>query len=101
MREEGVGAFYRGLPPRLVSVVPMIGIQFGVYEFIKRMMLQRKIEAARLQLLNDYSHINTHSTSTDDESTREAVLMEVAASIAHPYPVPHMSHHQTNEQNST
>ena len=26
-REEGIGAFYRGLPPRLVSVVPMIGIQ--------------------------------------------------------------------------
>ena len=26
-REEGMGAFYRGLPPRLVSVVPMIGIQ--------------------------------------------------------------------------
>ena len=29
-KEEGVGVFYRGLPPRLVSVVPMIGIQFGV-----------------------------------------------------------------------
>ncbi|EJK75966.1 hypothetical protein THAOC_02295 [Thalassiosira oceanica] len=31
MQEEGVGAFYRGLTPRLLSVVPMIGIQFGVY----------------------------------------------------------------------
>ena len=31
-REEGIGAFYRGLTPRLLSVVPMIGIQFGVYE---------------------------------------------------------------------
>jgi len=38
-REEGVGAFYRGLPPRLISVVPMIGIQFGVYEFMKQNML--------------------------------------------------------------
>ena len=28
-REEGISVFYRGLPPRLVSVVPMIGIQFG------------------------------------------------------------------------
>ena len=32
LKEEGVGAFYRGLVPRLLSVVPMIGIQFGVYE---------------------------------------------------------------------
>jgi solute carrier family 25 S-adenosylmethionine transporter 26 len=32
MKEEGIGAFYRGLTPRLLSVVPMIGIQFGVYE---------------------------------------------------------------------
>ena len=31
-KEEGLGAFYRGLTPRLFSVVPMIGIQFGVYE---------------------------------------------------------------------
>ena len=35
LREEGVGAFYRALPPRLGSVVPMIAIQFGVYEIIK------------------------------------------------------------------
>ena len=27
LREEGVGAFYRSLPPRLMSVVPMIAIQ--------------------------------------------------------------------------
>ncbi len=26
-REEGVGAFYKSLPPRLYSVVPMIAIQ--------------------------------------------------------------------------
>jgi hypothetical protein len=31
IREEGVGALYKALPPRLMSVVPMIGIQFGVY----------------------------------------------------------------------
>tara|TARA_B110000305_G_C19174728_1_gene509064 strand:- start:185 stop:706 length:522 start_codon:yes stop_codon:yes gene_type:complete len=37
--EEGAVAFYRGLPPRLLSVVPMIGIQFGVYEFMKKFML--------------------------------------------------------------
>lgn len=27
LREEGIGAFYKSLPPRLVSVVPMIAIQ--------------------------------------------------------------------------
>ncbi|OEU09974.1 mitochondrial carrier [Fragilariopsis cylindrus CCMP1102] len=35
-REEGINTFYRGLTPRLMSVVPMIGIQFGVYEAMKR-----------------------------------------------------------------
>ena len=39
-REEGIKTFYRGLPPRLISVVPMIGIQFGVYEAMKKVMLQ-------------------------------------------------------------
>ena len=27
LREEGVGAFYQSLPPRLMAVVPMIAIQ--------------------------------------------------------------------------
>jgi len=44
MREEGVGAFYRGLPPRLLSVVPMIGIQFGTYEFMKKVILKQNAE---------------------------------------------------------
>ena len=44
LREEGIGAFYRGLPPRLVSVVPMIGIQFTVYEAMKRAFLQRPVK---------------------------------------------------------
>ncbi|EWM25692.1 s-adenosylmethionine mitochondrial carrier protein [Nannochloropsis gaditana] len=36
LKEEGLKTFYAPLAPRLVSVVPMIGIQFGVYEFMKR-----------------------------------------------------------------
>ena len=40
LREEGVGSFYRALPPRLMSVVPMIAIQFGVYEIIKSRLVQ-------------------------------------------------------------
>jgi len=39
-REEGILAFYRSLPPRLGSVVPMIAIQFGVYEIIKAKVMQ-------------------------------------------------------------
>eukprot|EP00548_Thalassiothrix_antarctica_P005423 CAMPEP_0194149456 /NCGR_PEP_ID=MMETSP0152-20130528/37966_1 /TAXON_ID=1049557 /ORGANISM="Thalassiothrix antarctica, Strain L6-D1" /LENGTH=212 /DNA_ID=CAMNT_0038851627 /DNA_START=79 /DNA_END=717 /DNA_ORIENTATION=- len=42
-REEGMLTFYRGLAPRLISVVPMIGIQFGVYEFMKKVMRERDI----------------------------------------------------------
>mmetsp|Transcript_7277 Transcript_7277/g.12089 ORF Transcript_7277/g.12089 Transcript_7277/m.12089 type:complete len:442 (+) Transcript_7277:132-1457(+) len=39
LKHEGVGALYRALPPRLFSVVPMIGIQFGVYELMKRLLV--------------------------------------------------------------
>ena len=39
MRQEGVGSLYRALLPRLLSVMPMIGIQFGVYELMKRLMI--------------------------------------------------------------
>ncbi|CAJ1918575.1 unnamed protein product [Cylindrotheca closterium] len=42
--EEGIKTFYRGLSPRLLGVVPMIGIQFGVYEAMKNLMLQKNAE---------------------------------------------------------
>lgn len=84
VKEEGVGAFYRGLPPRLVSVVPMIGIQFGVYEAMKKVMLQRSAtmtppskRTAPLQW-EEYDR---------EEVFREAT-MEVAASLDQPYPAP-------------
>lgn len=32
LREEGLGSLYNSLTPRLVSVVPMIGVQYLVYE---------------------------------------------------------------------
>ena len=35
-----MGAFYRALPPRLTAVVPMIGLQFSVYEFMKTLLLR-------------------------------------------------------------
>ena len=40
---EGIGALYRALPPRLVSVVPMMGIQLCVYEAIKRALVDRRV----------------------------------------------------------
>ncbi|CAM9516031.1 unnamed protein product [Scytosiphon promiscuus] len=42
IKEEGLGPIYRSLTPRLVSVVPMIGIQFGIYEFVRKEIMSRK-----------------------------------------------------------
>ena len=82
-REEGVNAFYKGLAPRLISVVPMIGIQFGVYEAMKRVMLHREVkrQSAKKRL--------------EDIASAEQALefsMEVAASQDQPYPAPHIVH---------
>jgi hypothetical protein len=38
LKDEGIFSLYKSLPPRLLSVVPMIGIQFGVYELMKRLL---------------------------------------------------------------
>ena len=37
-REEGVPGFFRGLPPRLFSVVPSSSITFAAYEVFKRLL---------------------------------------------------------------
>ena len=42
IREEGPASLYRGLTPRLASVVPMVAIQFAVYEAMKKRMLERE-----------------------------------------------------------
>lgn len=78
LREEGIRTFYRGLAPRLISVVPMIGIQFGIYEAMKKFMLSRDIQAKK--------------NIEDDFGSRRVfaeAAMEVAASQGHPYPAPH------------
>ena len=41
LKDEGPKTFYRSLTPRLLSVVPMIAIQFGVFEFMKSSILRR------------------------------------------------------------
>lgn len=81
-REEGIKTFYRGLPPRLLSVVPMIGIQFGVYEAMKKVMLQRQVEQQQKK-----GEVSIYGPA---EALEEAA-MEVAASSKVPEPAPHFS----------
>jgi hypothetical protein len=42
LKEEGIGAFYLSLPPRLMAVVPMIAIQVNyillIYKFFLRLV---------------------------------------------------------------
>ena len=52
-QEEGLGAFYLSLIPRLASVVPMISIQFGAYELIKGHFIQEKREKVRVYMENE------------------------------------------------
>ncbi|GKY98620.1 hypothetical protein MPSEU_000818700 [Mayamaea pseudoterrestris] len=95
-KEEGVGAFYRGLPPRLVSVVPMIGIQFGLYEFMRRTLLDRTVSDAikerQQKLLDDGLY--------ERDAVFEETLMEVAASADDPNPAPHFMKRFTNKNKS-
>ena len=42
--QEGVGRLYRGIVPRLVSVVPMTGVNFGIYETLKRVYIDGKTQ---------------------------------------------------------
>ncbi|KAL7445432.1 hypothetical protein ACHAXH_010046 [Discostella pseudostelligera] len=87
LKEEGVGAFYRGLTPRLFSVVPMIGIQFGVYEFMKKFMVARDgIEptASKAQLKKMADEAKRERTGRLQE-----MAMEVAADDDQPFPAPY------------
>jgi len=71
-KEEGMKTFYRGLPPRLISVVPMIGIQFGVYEFMKKRMISKR----------------NSEYETRDHHKMEEIIMEVSADDEQPFPSP-------------
>ena len=71
-KEEGIGAFYRSLPPRLVSVVPLIGIQFTVYEAMKKFMMMREIDNEPVSRL-DTTGSSEKSPVTMDKAEEEAV----------------------------
>ena len=65
MKNEGPIGFYRALPPRLLAVVPMTGLQYGVYELMKRLLIGQpppkvaKAEALRkLRLLQQQAPLN-------------------------------------------
>lgn len=81
--EEGMIAFYRGLAPRLVSVVPMIGIQFGVYEFMKKAVL-----ANNAVLSEDYRKKTSYFEQSASVGSLEEIAMEVAADDDQPFPAP-------------
>lgn len=87
-REEGIATFYKGLPPRLISVVPMIGIQFGVYEFMKK-NLQKRAVGARKVGPPDVDEGEVLFDPYPSDRILEEAQMEVAASPEHPYPAPH------------
>ena len=53
IQEEGPAALYRGLSPRLASVVPFVALQFAVYEAMKKHILE---------------HADAASTSKKDSS---------------------------------
>jgi hypothetical protein len=80
-KEEGIRTFYSGLPPRLVSVVPMIGIQFGVYEAMKKAMIYRS--------LTRECEVGLQVDRYGPEESLEEAAMEVAASSVQPLPAPH------------
>ncbi|GFH57368.1 hypothetical protein CTEN210_13844 [Chaetoceros tenuissimus] len=79
-KEEGIKTFYRGLPPRLISVVPMIGIQFGVYEAMKKVMVSRRPGTIEMK----ESHV------------MEEIMMEVSADDEQPFPSPLFEERETD-----
>ncbi|KAL7522239.1 hypothetical protein ACHAWX_006939 [Stephanocyclus meneghinianus] len=95
MQEEGIAAFYRGLTPRLLSVVPMIGIQFGVYEFTKKIMLAKdsktSIEPARRVSKEELKRLREEAEQERIRRERimEEMAMEVAADDDQPFPAPY------------
>lgn len=99
LKEEGIGAFYRGLTPRLLSVVPMIGIQFGVYEFMKKFMTSRDANTNKsTSMMQSYLSRKSEMKRREEEAEREKVrkgrllqemAMEVAADDDQPFPAPY------------
>lgn len=71
LKDEGLFCFYRGLPPRLLSVVPMIAIQFATYEYAKRRLpaLEAHLVQAGRKLVDQLS------TPLAPDAPREKVVI--------------------------
>mgnify|MGYP001206370815 CR=1 FL=1 len=94
-KEEGIKTFYRGLAPRLMSVVPMIGIQFGVYEAMKKVMLQRSVNASpptRRRIKAPKQPLY------EAEGAIEEAAMETAASQGTSFPAPHFRNYLSSKK---
>lgn len=103
-KEEGMDAFYRGLAPRLISVVPMIGIQFGVYEFMKKVMLSRGAADGEMMMApvkegarKKYEERMKRIMRMEKKKNLEEVMMEVAADDEQPFPAPHFDEEKFKE----
>ncbi len=92
-KEEGIKTFYRGLAPRLMSVVPMIGIQFGVYEAMKKVMLQRSVDASTRSKRAQYKSKPVYEA----EGVIEEAAMETAASQGTSFPAPHFMNYASTK----
>jgi hypothetical protein len=60
-RNEGLGAFYKGVLPNMILVTNPI-VNFVIYENIKKTMLERKFSLNMLQLLAISSFAKTIAT---------------------------------------
>jgi len=95
-KEEGIKTFYRGLAPRLLSVVPMIGIQFGVYEAMKKVMLQRSADIEASSFTKRTKTKMTNEFTYGAEEIIEEAAMETAASQGTSFPAPHFLKYMPN-----
>ncbi len=73
--DEGWQSLYKALTPRLLAVMPMIGIQFGVYETIKRLFLQQPPPKAKV-LESDSTYSSSSSSSPDASRHSDERLVE-------------------------
>jgi len=66
LKKEGIGAFYNSLYPRLASVVPMIGIQYGILCSLQRKMAEDSLGDELHRLKDTGKNIETNPTEVTE-----------------------------------
>lgn len=56
-REEGIRAFYRGLPATLMGVMPYVAISFAVYDWTKRLFQHEEMLFRYYSLFLSFEYI--------------------------------------------